>query len=139
MKRKFSNMYFWVKNDLLMHTNCIKNTAWQENWSGNFLSGECHIARSGNKIHVNYTCNDNCINSQMYTSVVLYVAIHKHSTFWMKQIHSVIYVTHYGYTVTYTCIDYKQVESPLSCDDWYILKKCYVRNVQFFFLSNIPW
>lgn len=24
---------------------------------------------------------------------------------------------------SHTCIDYKQVKSPLSCDEWYILKK----------------
>lgn len=59
----------------------------------------------------------------------------EHSTFRNESRFILLYIWYSfnGYTVTYM-YRLNKVKSPLSCDDWYILKKkCYVRNVQFFF------
>lgn len=121
----------------------VIRVVWQDNYSlviFRLVKWVLNVILLGLATSYECTCNYNCMNSQMlHLYCVIYVAIHEHSTFWMKKIHSVIYYTHSMVIQSHTCIDYKQVKSPLSCDEWYILKKkCYVRNVQFLFYQIYP-
>lgn len=62
-------VYLLVNNDLLMHTNCIKKSVWQDHLSCDYLSGKrivLNVILPGLATKYMYTCIDiNCINSQM--------------------------------------------------------------------------
>lgn len=105
----------------------VIRVVWQDNYSlvlFRLVKWVLNVILLGLATSYECTCNYNRMNSQMlHLYCVIYVAIHEHSTFWMKKIHSVIYYTHSMVIQSHTCIDYKQVKSPLSCDEWYIFKK----------------
>lgn len=79
-REKFPTLYVYllVNNDLLMHTNCIKKSVWQDNLSCDFLSGKrivLNVILPGLATKYMYTGIDiNCINSQMlhlYNCVII--------------------------------------------------------------------
>lgn len=79
-RENFSTLYVYllVNNDLLMHTNCIKKSVWQDHLSCDYLSGKrilLNVILPGLATKYMYTGIDiNCINSQMlhlYNCVII--------------------------------------------------------------------